>query len=374
MENRLLLSIVIGVIFTCLFSLMFVLTPKIQKLIHKSAQAKKFDVHFIFEINDKAAGGAYPNQYFLKKGIEELKTRANHFTRQNSVHSTNDHKISVQLYNVWRSDSFIVVNVFDPHLSIGFYETYAINEIEPFLKALHKSERIEAYKRNLTDSIIFFSQPSMMSGSIFFPVELGQARIRDSAIVRHLLSNDSVQKFVPNNTILLFGNMIGSPSFFSIYAVKTNAGPEETILTGNDIEDVRQDYTNSGDVEVRIKFNRKGGRKWGNITGHNVGKSIAIVINNVVITAPRVSAKIVEGNASLAGRFTVEEAQTIALELNAGRFTFPLSLVQKEFKQIRPSFLNTHRDIIAIILCFILFTAIAYFILPLVLPPTNAKS
>lgn len=105
---------------------------------------------------------------------------------------------------------------------------------------------------------------------------------------------------------------------------------QPTELTGADLKsaDVVFDQ-NSGKPAVSIVFNEEGAKKFEEITGKNVGKALAIVLDNNVVSAPVVQEKISGGQAQISGSFSLDEAKQLEAQLNAGALPIPVKLVQE---------------------------------------------
>lgn len=105
-------------------------------------------------------------------------------------------------------------------------------------------------------------------------------------------------------------------------------------LTGKDLVRGEADYEQgSGALRqpiVKLEFNEEGKKKFAALTTRNVGKVIAIYLDGVSITAPRVNEAITDGSAIISGNFTIEEAKTLAKRLNAGALPVPIKLISQQ--------------------------------------------
>jgi preprotein translocase subunit SecD len=103
-----------------------------------------------------------------------------------------------------------------------------------------------------------------------------------------------------------------------------------TLLTGASLTDARvQMDSQYGEPYVSIEFDRKGGRAFERISGDNVGKRLAIVLDNKVYSAPTIQEKIAGGKARITGRFTMEEARDLAIVLRAGALPAPVTILEE---------------------------------------------
>jgi preprotein translocase subunit SecD len=111
---------------------------------------------------------------------------------------------------------------------------------------------------------------------------------------------------------------------------------KRTPLTGADLTDARvQIDSRYNQPYVAIKFNKKGGRIFERLTGENVNKRLAIVLDNTVYSAPVIRSKIAGGNAIIEGNFTMEEARDLAIVLRAG--ALPAPVIPIEERTVGPS-------------------------------------
>lgn len=103
-----------------------------------------------------------------------------------------------------------------------------------------------------------------------------------------------------------------------------------TDLTGADLEsaDVGFDQT-TGRPVVSLSFTQEGGQKFAEITRRNIGKPLAIVLDEEVISAPLVQEEITGGSAQISGEFSLEEAKNLSIQLNAGALPVPIELVEQ---------------------------------------------
>ncbi|MBB3909665.1 protein translocase subunit SecD [Sphingomonas desiccabilis] len=107
-------------------------------------------------------------------------------------------------------------------------------------------------------------------------------------------------------------------------AVKRN-----TIISGDQLADARQSYDQNGQPNVDITFDSVGGRRFATVTRENVNKPFAIIVDNQVISAPNINEPILGGRASIAGGFTVDGANQLAIALRSGKLPVDLTVVQE---------------------------------------------
>ncbi len=105
---------------------------------------------------------------------------------------------------------------------------------------------------------------------------------------------------------------------------------QETGLTGSQLEKAEVQFDpQTGEPVVSLQFNNEGAQSFASITGENVGLPVAIFLDDIPLTAPRVNEPITTGNAVISGGFTIKEAQNLAIQLNAGALPVPLKVVEQ---------------------------------------------
>src|SRR3989344_916168 len=114
----------------------------------------------------------------------------------------------------------------------------------------------------------------------------------------------------------------------SIASPSAQPGFIKTSLTGADIKDASVSFdTSTGKPQVQIRFTSEGSKKFADITTRNVGKQVAIVLDNQLIESPVVNQAILTGDAVITGNFTVDTAKQLSTQLNAGALPVPLEVL-----------------------------------------------
>jgi SecD/SecF fusion protein len=161
---------------------------------------------------------------------------------------------------------------------------------------------------------------------------VGYAAIKDTAKVNEYLKMEEVQKIFPNDLVLLWtAKPTGEgDQFLQLIAIEVTSRDGKAPLEGDVITDAFQDFGQfGGRPEITMKMNTLGAKTWKNLTGDNVGQSIAIVLDNYVYSFPNVNAEISGGISSIEGDFTIEEAKLIANILKAGKLPAPAKIVEE---------------------------------------------
>ncbi|MEK9176395.1 MAG: protein translocase subunit SecD [Patescibacteria group bacterium] len=118
---------------------------------------------------------------------------------------------------------------------------------------------------------------------------------------------------------------------YPINADISGVGPlKKTDLSGSDLSSSAVTFDqNTGSPVVQLKFDSDGKKKFGEITKRNLQKPVAIVLDNLIITAPNVNEAILTGDAVISGGFTQEQAKSLSTQLNAGALPVPLTVLEQ---------------------------------------------
>ncbi len=190
----------------------------------------------------------------------------------------------------------------------------------------------------LSQSIIQFTQPQQdkTTGQQRFPAELGYVQVKDTAILGNYLRQDFVASKFPSNILFVYGrpntsgDKTGLPrNILPFYALKTlDNGAAK--LEGERVSESSQSYDERNRPSINMKMDDIGSKIWAQMTKANVGKPVAIVLDNVVYSAPNVENEITGGNSQISGNFTTVEAQDLAQILQSGKLPAPAKIVQEQ--------------------------------------------
>ena len=151
--------------------------------------------------------------------------------------------------------------------------------------------------------------------------------------INDYLAIDAVAALFPADVKLAWSNkssMDSSKGTFLLYALKGKDGAMLPVLDGSGITSARAQGGQYGGFEVSMTMDSKTAIEWGNITGANVGRSIAIVLDNYVYSAPRVNGRIDGGQSSITGNFSAQEAEDLASVLSSGKSPAPATIIYSE--------------------------------------------
>ncbi len=160
---------------------------------------------------------------------------------------------------------------------------------------------------------------------------LGFAAPYDTVAVNRMLALPQVKAMLPRELRLMWGVMPSEQveNMYELYAVNANTRDGKAPLDGGVIVNARADYRETGsDAEVSMTMNSAGARTWANLTRDNIGKSVAIVLDGYVYSAPTVNDEITGGRSSITGNFTIQLATDLANVLESGKLPAPARIIQ----------------------------------------------
>ena len=117
---------------------------------------------------------------------------------------------------------------------------------------------------------------------------------------------------------------------FELYAIKSTERNGKAPLEGDVVTDAKDDFDQHGKPSVSMSMNTDGARRWAQLTKQNIGRSIAIVLDNYVYSAPNVSTEITGGNSIITGNFSPEQSKDLANVLKSGKMPAPAHIVQED--------------------------------------------
>ena len=202
-------------------------------------------------------------------------------------------------------------------------------------EALSEDEEMNKFQEN--NPLFAYLQPSfyqneagqVMAGET---ARVGIAQVKDTATINQMLAE--TRSLFPRN--LKFAWTVkpeitqGEMQFLELVALKMSRD-NKCALGGEVITDARQDYGQGNQVEVTIQMNSEGAKAWKRLTGENIGKQIAIVLDDYVYSYPVVNGEIPNGRSSISGGgMTIDEAQDLANILKAGKLPAPARILEEQ--------------------------------------------
>lgn len=333
----------------------------------------------VLDIIRKEADGAIANSFNI------IRTRIDKFgvSQPNIQQLENSGRILVELPGVKEPER--VRKLLQGTASLEFWETYENTEIYPFLAAANnkikelreaaevvketekssdsatkKAENVTTADTTKGDELVkmlkeksakdttslanaevsknypLFSilNPSVdQSGQSYPGPVVGRCHSKDTATVNQYLKLTQVKSLFPRDLKLLWGvkPMDKKGNIFELIAIKVTSRNGKAPLDGGVITDARDEIADQkGGAEVGMSMNAEGSRIWARLTADNIGRCIAIVLDNYVYSFPRVNVEIKGGRSSITGGFTIVEAKDLANVLKSGKLPAPARIIQEE--------------------------------------------
>ena len=294
-----------------------------------------------------------------------LRSRIDHFgvTQPNIMRLPNSHRILVELPGVKEPQR--VRNLLQGTASLEFWTTYDAREVLPALAAADKFIRselsaasaAEQTEAETTDApaegegliaevgaaapaeqaaagrydraqnpLFALLDPSFAGGAV-----VGAAYKADMAAVDAYLAQPSVREFFPADIDFKWA-VKGEDAIdgrYHLYAIRISTPDGKAPLDGSAVTDAREQYAERGaSAVVSMAMNAAGAQEWSRLTGENIGKCIAVVLDGYVYSAPVVRTKIDKGTSEISGSFTIQEAKDLANVLNSGKVPAPAKIIQ----------------------------------------------
>ena len=190
---------------------------------------------------------------------------------------------------------------------------------------------------------------------------VGYANARDTAQVNKVIYSDIAATILPAECKLRwgakaedFGGENTKGDIFALYALKVTEPNGRAPLEGDVITSSKDDFDQMGHPSVSMQMNSDGARRWSQITKQNIGRGVAIVLDDAVYSAPRILTQIDGGNSQITGNFTIEDTKDLANTLNSGKMPAPTRIVQEEVVGPSLGAQSIQQGIISFIVAFVL--------------------
>ena len=296
-----------------------------------------------------------------------LRSRIDHFgvTQPNIMRLPNSHRILVELPGVKEPQR--VRDLLQGTASLEFWLTYDAGEMLPRLASADKLIRDEHLAAETAAEETTAEEPDSTSTGLLAEVgktaaaadtqqaaasrytreqnplfavldpdyaggaAVGAAYKADMATVEAYLAQPAVRDLLPADVVFKWGvkgddNIDGR---YYLYAIRVTTPDGKAPLDGSVVVDAVETYAQRGaEAEVSMTMNGEGTQEWARMTGENIGKCIAIVLDGYVYSAPRVNTKIDKGTSSITGGFTIQEAKDLANVLKSGKVPAPARIIQ----------------------------------------------
>ena len=200
--------------------------------------------------------------------------------------------------------------------------------------------------------------------AVFQPVQgqglstVGYAMARDTADVNKIIYSDIAKQVLPSDLKLLWSakpaDFDTKGQVYELHAIKVTEPSGRAPLEGDVITSAKDGFSQYGQPNVSMQMNSDGARRWAQLTKMNIGRAVAIVLDNTVYSAPRVNSEISGGNSEISGNFTIEDTKDLANTRNSGKMPAPTRIVQEEVVGPSLGAQSIQQGIISFIVAFVL--------------------
>lgn len=227
-------------------------------------------------------------------------------------------------------------------------------EVKALLDSMSFSEQQDQLRSKGISSLLQVS---------YSPAELGVVKIKDTARLGELFRRKEIVNSLPSDAQYCFGKTSRSPNVsgeqqLGFYFIRTR-GREKAVIENEDIANATDSYDN-GRPAVTLEFTEAGTYAWGNLTEKNIGKPIAMLFDNFLLTAPAPQQRLDGPTSIITGDFTLSEAQELALLISGAALPADVTILSTE---IRKEEAPQGKKLLLSLLAFVIGAAATFFIL-----------
>ncbi|MFY0254256.1 protein translocase subunit SecDF [Chitinophaga sp. 30R24] len=207
--------------------------------------------------------------------------------------------------------------------------------------ATSKELQIKEQQKQNPLFMVLFPNVDPQSGTVFPGPAIGRILPKDTATFNRYLELPAVKNVLPKDAVFAYGpeNKEDKHGPISVYALRVNPANPAPRVGGDRIVDARQDMDQNNQPEISMTMDNVGAHEWKKLTGELAPSNpkdpatfnyIAIVLDNIVYSAPSIHGEIAGGRSSISGSFTIEEANDLANILKSGKMPAPAQIVQEQ--------------------------------------------
>lgn len=189
--------------------------------------------------------------------------------------------------------------------------------------------------------MVLFPNVDPQSGSIYPGPSVGRILPKDTATFNRYLELPAVKSILPKDAVFAYGaeNKEDKHGPLAVYVLKVNPANPDPRVGGGSIVDARQDMDQNNQPEISMTMDNEGAHQWKKLTGElaptnpkdpSTFNYVAVVLDNIVYSAPSIQGEIAGGRSSISGSFTIEEANDLANILKSGKMPAPAQIVQEQ--------------------------------------------
>jgi SecD/SecF fusion protein len=210
----------------------------------------------------------------------------------------------------------------------------AKTDAESLLSQIQAEDSLSVADAQLAEQnpLFFALNPNVSQGQLIPGACVGRAHYRDTAKIGAWLRAPQVQAVFPADIKLMWTvkPIDAAGIIYELVAIKSTTRDGKAPLDGGVITDASKSFgQTSGNPEVDMAMNAEGARIWASMTANNVGRCIAIVLDGMVYSYPRVNSEITGGRSQISGKFSISEADDLANVLKSGKLPAPARIVQE---------------------------------------------
>lgn len=284
----------------------------------------------------------------VKSVVEKRINQAN--VTQPVVQEVEGGRISVELPGV--DNPRRMEDLVEKSAQLEFYEVFTGNEAQRIFTTLTKGGAMMVDSTSTSDSasndsaapatvvtnpIAKILTPLAQAGSA-----IAKINAADRRILENLVEQEDTKNLLGPNVKIAYSakpiesdgqtSTLGSANEYYVYFLRKDREGNAALASDDEniIDDARENTSQTGQIEVNMQMTPTAASRWAQITGSNIGKPIAIVLDNRVYSAPVVNGKIPNGSSQITGNFDIKEAQDLANVLKAGKLPAPARIVASE--------------------------------------------
>lgn len=256
----------------------------------------------------------------------------------------------INVYGANAKDPKRLVKILSMPAIVGYWPTYDFFEDSIYSALIQADDTLGNYYNEFAEDSMEQSQRlfnylvpnfKMNENGSYFPGEgplLGYVKIEDTARVNAMFKFPFVKKLFPKDVIFMWGAKPPSYSknskgeqlmVLELFTIRDQNKNGLAPISNEQIADLALYYNDIDKPEILISMTESGAQKWKKMTGYNLRKSIAIVIDNRVFSAPTVQAQIEGGRSTISGDFDKEELSDFVVMINGGVLNIPVTVVKK---------------------------------------------
>ena len=224
--------------------------------------------------------------------------------------------------------------------NLEFWETYNLSEIQGAIASLNQIQLTGGKAVAQADSTTADSTKAAApapAGKTFGQLiamadpqgwVVGYAMAKDTAAINAIVNSEAAKAKLPKDLRLKWSVKAENGHAFALYSLKAMNG--QPSMQGAVIDDAKDDFNQMHQPIVTMAMTNDGARDWANLTKKNIGRGVAIVLDDAVYSAPRVNSEINGGHSEISGHFTIDDTRDLSNVLKSGKMPAPTNIISEE--------------------------------------------